>query len=79
MKTEDHISDELDLVGLVIPLCLLQLKRTLSTMSKGDVLRVRVEDPFVLTSIRRLVEHSPDQVIASQQEESFFCLHILKG
>jgi TusA-related sulfurtransferase len=70
---------DLDLTGVVSPICLLQLKSALSDLAPGDILCVSVQDPDVTAKIQKIVERSRDKVIDRQEEGSQVRISIRKG
>ena len=73
------LEHEIDLNGVVAPLCLLQMKNALSRMASGELLRVRVHDSDLVSAIARLVSHSVDQIVDQEQQGDGISLTIRKG
>lgn len=72
-------AEELSLVGVVTPICFLELKLALSKMVPGSVLSVLVQDPHIRDNILMTVSRSKDRIIDHKREGSLFRIHIQKG
>lgn len=70
---------ELDLAQVNWPFCLLELKSALGGLSKGQILRVRVSDPVVLSTMEQVLHSSPDKVIEKQATDTLYALTVQKG
>ena len=70
---------ELDLVGVVWPVCLLECKRTLKDMDSGDILEIFMQDPDAVNELVTIVGRSPDQIVEMKQDSDRFRIRIQKG
>ena len=73
------ISKELDLIGVVSPVCILKCKSELARMATGYTLEVLLQDPEVVEELIKIVERSKDHVIKSEQEGDHFRIQLKKG
>lgn len=74
-----HIEKELDLVGMVKPLCFLYLKKALKGLGQGELLQVRVEEPAIVRSMEMIIERSTDHLMDSHSEGDTHLILIRKG
>lgn len=70
---------ELDLAGIVWPVCLLKFKCVLNDLCTSDVLDVFIRDPDIVESIVMIVERSGDTIMKRQKEGEIYRLSIEKG
>jgi len=70
---------ELDLIGVVSPVCLLKCKRALAEMDAGEVLEILLQDPYVVEELLKIIERSADKVIQSEQEGDHYRIRLIKG
>ncbi len=70
---------EINLVGLVSPICLLELKRALSRLEPGQVLDVLIQDYQVAARIIQIVDRSPDRLLDWRETELAYRIRIQKG
>jgi len=70
---------ELDLVGVISPVCLLKCKSCLKSMSAGETMDVLVQDPEVVEELERIIERSVDEVTDCNKEGDTYRICILKG
>ena len=70
---------EIDLVGLVSPICLLELKRALRSLGPGQILEVLIQDYQVAEKIIQIVERSPDRLLDLREADSAYRIRIQKG
>ena len=69
----------LDLIGVMLPVCLLKSKSVLSKMNAGDVLEISLQDPEVVEELIKIIERSQDQVMSSKRKGDDYIVHIKKG
>ena len=74
--SQDH---EIDLNGVVAPLCLLQLKRALNRMPSGELLKVRIHDVDLIQDINMILAHSADEIVGQKELGDGMSLTIRKG
>ena len=67
------------LVGWVTPLAMLELKRTLAGMARGETILVIVEGETLLHNIEKTVLHSPDVILDQKDHDGKIHLTIRKG
>lgn len=72
-------SKELDLIGVVSPVCLLKCKSELTRMNAGDVLEILLQDPEAVEELVKIIERSKDQVISKKPEEDHYRIRVRKG
>ncbi|MFH2219693.1 MAG: sulfurtransferase TusA family protein [Pseudomonadota bacterium] len=72
-------SKELDLIGVISPLCILKCKSELARMDAGYVLEVLLQDPEVVGEIIKIVRRSRDRVMKSEQEGDHYRIWLKKG
>jgi TusA-related sulfurtransferase len=65
-----HSNTELDLCGVVSPVCILKCKSTLQGLPSGSVLDVLVGDPEVVKDLVKIIERSRDRVIGVLDEDN---------
>ena len=70
---------ELDLAQTNWPFCLLELKSALGGLDKGQILRVRVSDPVVLSTMVQVLHASPDKVLEMKETGPLYALTVQKG
>jgi tRNA 2-thiouridine synthesizing protein A len=70
---------ELDLIGVVSPVCILKCKSELVRMNAGDVLEILLQDPEVVEELSKIIERSNDRVISKEREEDHYRIRIRKG
>ncbi len=70
---------EIDLIGVVSPVCLLKCKSVLAKLGTGDVLEVLVQDPEVVEELIKIIERSQDQVLNSKREGDHYRILLKKG
>lgn len=75
----DNEPRTLDLGHVNWPFCLLELKSALGGMSKGQLLKVKVSDHKVLSTMEQVLQFSPDRVIAAGEQDPLYVLTIQKG
>jgi TusA-related sulfurtransferase len=69
----------LDLTRVVMPLCLLELKRALMNLSPGQVLQVKLEDAAMLKPIGQTVAGTGDRLLKTHLEDDLIWLSIGKS
>jgi tRNA 2-thiouridine synthesizing protein A len=72
-------SKELDLIGVISPVCILKCKSELARMDAGNVLEVLLQDPDVVHELIKIVQRSKDQVIKSEREGDHYRIWLKKG
>ena len=70
---------ELDLIGVVSPVCMLKCKSELAKMNTGDVLEVLLQDPEVVEELAKIIERSKDRVISKKREKDHYRIRVKKG
>ena len=70
---------ELNLLGIMSPLCLLKCKSFLEEMKSGNFLEVLVQDPEVVEDLVKIIERSKDQIVKVETEDEYFRIQIEKG
>jgi tRNA 2-thiouridine synthesizing protein A len=76
MSSFDH---ELDTSGLMCPLPLLRLKKTLQVMSAGQVVRVRATDPASMLDFGVYLEQAGHELLQHTEESGVLIFLIRKG
>ena len=69
---------ELNLIGVVWPVCLLQCNSELNRLYAGDDIDVVVQDPDVLKDLLKILERSSGHSVTTCKEGNCYRLHILK-
>ncbi len=69
---------EIDLLGVVSPVCLLKCKNALDCLDPGHVLEVLVQDPEVVEDLIKIVERSQYQLLKLETEKDYYRIHIRK-
>jgi TusA-related sulfurtransferase len=77
--TQDGAMQQINLAGIAYPICLLELKRSMGKLNRGEKIRVTVDEADLIRSIQRLCRHSPDRVIEVHEDEAGYSVVILKG
>ena len=67
---------KLNLMGVVLPFCLLEFKNTLASLKKGQVLEILLQDPEVLEDILRLIERSQDRLLEQKSIGRHYCVRV---
>lgn len=70
---------KLDLVGVVSPLCLMKCKSCLQSMTSGEIVEVRIEDPDVVDELVVIIGRSKDLIIDRKREKDCHRIRIRKG
>lgn len=70
---------ELDLKGVIAPVSLLKCKSFLKTMSKGDVVKVFINDEEVIKDLILIMKRSDDSVLRLEKKKKHTCIQIRKG
>jgi TusA-related sulfurtransferase len=58
-----------NLIGVVLPFCLMAFKSALARVGHGQPLEVLIQDPDAADDLARLVEHFCDRLVARRQIE----------
>ncbi len=74
-----HIDEEIDLVGMVTPLCFLYLKKALEGLKRGEVLQVLVGEAAIAQSIEMIIERSSDHLVDRRRRGDIQSILIRKG
>ena len=69
-------TEQLDLIGITWPVCLLKFKTVLNTLSSRQVLEVLAQDPEVVENIVMIIERSEDTLINSRQDGEIYRLSV---
>jgi TusA-related sulfurtransferase len=72
-------SAQLNLIGVVLPFCLLAFKSALAQIEPSQVLEVLVEDPEVADDLVRIVDRSEDRLIGRQKCENHVCIRVQRA
>ena len=70
---------ELDLIGVLSPLCLLKCKSVLSAMESGHVLEVLLQDHDVVKELSKIINYSQDAVIKLEKGRDHYRTYIKKA
>jgi tRNA 2-thiouridine synthesizing protein A len=74
-----EMASTLDLIGVVLPICLLKCKSALSRLNPGEVLEVMVQDEEVVESLSMILKQSQDSMESFTKEGDCFRISIRKG
>ena len=69
---------ELNLIGVVWPVCLLQCNSELNRLYAGEEIDVIVKDPDVLKDLLIILERSSDHLVTTSKQGERYRLHILR-
>ena len=69
---------EINLIGVVWPVCLLKCNSELNRLNEGEEVDVIVQDPDVLKDLLRIVERSLEHSVATFYEKNHYRIHIRK-
>ncbi len=72
-------TSQLNLVGVVSPVCLLKCQSALNMLKPGYVLEVMVQDPEVVNNLQKIIERSTNQVVKTEQRDEYFQIFIRRG
>ena len=67
---------ELDLRGVVLPVCLLECKNALVEMDSRQGLDILVSDPHVVEDLVRIITRSAGMAVRPRREGSHYRLHV---
>ena len=70
---------ELNLIGVVWPVCLLQCNSELNRLYAGEEIDVLVQDPNVLKDLLKILERSSDLLVTTNKEGELYRLHVMKS
>ncbi len=70
---------QINLVGVVSPICLLKCQSALDMLKPGNVLEVMVQDPEVVSNLQKIIDRSANQVIKTERNDEYFQIFICKG
>ena len=62
-----------------MPLAVLELKRTLSKMERGETIQVILEGEKMLDNIKKTILHSPDVILNQKNRDGQVYLTIQRG
>ena len=79
MEVEMSTTSELNLTGVISPVCLLKCKSSLNVMKPGERLEVILGDPEVADDLLRIVERSSDRIITRKKEGDCYRVCIEKA
>lgn len=71
--------NEINLLGVFSPVCLMKCKSTLNSMQSGECVDVLIADPDVVGELEKIIRRSEDQVIHREKESDHYRIRILKG
>jgi TusA-related sulfurtransferase len=69
---------ELNLIGVVWPVCLLKCNSELNRLNEGEEVDVIVQDPDILQDLLKIVERSLEYSVSTTHEKDHYRLHIRK-
>ncbi|MBT8350142.1 MAG: sulfurtransferase TusA family protein [Deltaproteobacteria bacterium] len=69
---------EINLIGVVWPVCLLKCNNELNRLSEGEEVDVLLQDPDVLHDLLKIVERSLEHSVTTTHEKGQYRLHIRK-
>ena len=72
-------TSQLNLVGVVSPVCLLKCQSALNILKPGNILEVMVQDPEVVNNLQKIIERSANQVIKTERRDDYFQIVIHRG
>ena len=78
LKSKPETS-QLNLVGVVSPVCLLKCQSALNILKPGDILEVMVQDPEVVNNLQKIIERSANQVVKTERRDEYFQIFIRRG
>jgi len=70
---------QIDLNGVMAPLCLLQMKNALNRLAPGELLKVMVHDADLVGSIATILSRSADRIVDQREQDGLISLFIRKG
>jgi TusA-related sulfurtransferase len=70
---------ELNLTGVLPPICLLACKKQLDEMATGDVVCVCLQDQEILSDLTLIIERSRDRIVEQHQQGGLYRVYIQKG
>jgi TusA-related sulfurtransferase len=71
--------NELNLIGVVSPVCLLKCKSVLARMAVGVELAVLLRDPEIVEDLLKIVERSHDRLVQCDKQGDYFRIILKKG
>ncbi len=72
------LKSEINLIGVVWPVCLLKCNNELNRLSEGEEVDVIVQDPDVLKDLLKIVERSLEHSVTTIHEKDHYRIHIQK-
>jgi len=72
-------TSQLNLVGVVSPVCLLKCQSALNILKPGNILEVMVQDPEVVNNLQKIIERSANQVVKTERRDEYFQIFIRRG
>lgn len=69
---------EINLIGVVWPVCLLKYNSELNRLNEGEEVDVIVQDPDVLKDLLKIAERSLEHSVATVHEKDHYRIHIRK-
>ena len=73
------VNQELNLIGVISPFCLLEFKSALARIRPMQILEVLIQDPEVAEDLVRIVDRSEDLLIAREAVGDHFCLRVQRA
>lgn len=70
---------ELDARGLNCPLPILRAKKSINTLTSGQVLRITATDPGSVKDFEAFCKQTGNELLSSSQEDGAFVFDIRKG
>ena len=70
---------EINLMGVLPPVCLLQCKKHLNDMAIGDVICVCVQDQETVRDLSLIIARSNDRIIKQERNAGTYRVFIQKG
>ncbi len=74
-----EFDQELDACGLSCPLPLLRMRKILTKMASGEVLRVFATDPGSVTDFQEFASQSGNELLEFHEEDGVYCYLLRKG
>jgi tRNA 2-thiouridine synthesizing protein A len=83
MKQLPYLADmeihDLDATGLLCPLPVLKLRKRLTALRPGDVMRLRADDPAAIVDVPHFCAEAGHTLVETTDEGSAQIYHVKKG
>ncbi|WP_430231860.1 sulfurtransferase TusA family protein [Nitrosomonas communis] len=73
-----NFDKELDVRGLVCPLPILRTKKSLTNMTRGQILKIVATDPASLIDFQVFAEQTGNQLLSSAEASGEFLFYLKK-